>query len=397
MPAVFDRSEIEMENKIKENMTEKNTEKNISVIMDTDSKDADDKEELSPEKGTVRKLKGGAGSRRHRKDSRKAGAADVLDSLDRNLAKQEAANREANRVAAVDPELHGKSRMQVRAAGIATALLAALVGSFGTVCVLLPNGLTFGGITGIARLINVTTGCNYSLAYYALSLAIALIVLVFLGFKELRKIILMSISYPTIMLLLQLSGIEYHTDDKILAAVLTGVIYGISNGLTFKAGYSSGGTDSLAKVIKYKRLPHMSINDLTFAINTLIVIANAVVLGIDVALYAVMTIYVSMRLGEAVMYGLSTKLVELDIIPGDADALTKYIMDELGRGVSSVEITGEYTGEKRKQLKIICSPRESFLIKRHLAKNDPKSFVAVYSVNSVWGVGRGFSDIRSME
>ncbi len=385
-----------MENKKEENKIAENTENIISANMDTNSMDTDNKEELSAEKVAVRKLKGGADSRRHRKDSRKVGA-DVMESLDRNLAKQEAANREANRVAAVDPELHGKSRMQVRAAGIATALLAALVGSFGTVCVLLPNGLTFGGITGIARLINVTTGCNYSLAYYALSLTIALIVLVFLGFKELRKIILMSISYPTIMLLLQLSGIEYHTDDKILAAVLTGVIYGISNGLTFKAGYSSGGTDSLAKVIKYKRLPHMSINDLTFAINTLIVIANAVVLGIDVALYAVMTIYVSMRLGEAVMYGLSTKLVELDIIPGDADALTKYIMDELGRGVSSVEITGEYTGEKRKQLKIICSPRESFLIKRHLAKNDPKSFVAVYSVNSVWGVGRGFSDIRSME
>ena len=97
------------------------------------------------------------------------------------------------------------------------------------------------------------------------------------------------------------------------------------------------------------------------------------------------------------MYGLSTKIVELDIIPGDPDALTKYIMEELGRGVSSVEVTGEYTGDKRKQLKILCSPRESFLIKRHLAKNDPNSFVAVIGVNSVWGVGRGFSDIRSME
>ena len=104
-----------------------------------------------------------------------------------------------------------------------------------------------------------------------------------------------------------------------------------------------------------------------------------------------------MKVGEAVMFGLSTKIVELDIIPGDPEALTKYIMEELGRGVSSVEITGEYTGDKRKQLKILCSPRESFLIKRHLAKNDPKSFVAVISVNSVWGVGRGFSDIRSME
>ena len=51
----------------------------------------------------------------------------------------------------------------------------------------------------------------------------------------------------------------------------------------------------------------------------------------------------------------------------------------------------------RKQLKILCSPRESFLIKRHLAKKDPKSFVSVISVKSVWGRGRGFSDIRDME
>ena len=105
----------------------------------------------------------------------------------------------------------------------------------------------------------------------------------------------------------------------------------------------------------------------------------------------------SMRVSEAVMYGLSNKIVELDIIPGDADALTDFIMNELGRGVSSIEITGEYTGDKRKQLKILCSPRESFLIKRHLAKEDPKSFVSVISVKSVWGVGRGFSDIHKID
>ena len=85
-----------------------------------------------------------------------------------------------------------------------------------------------------------------------------------------------------------------------------------------------------------------------------------------------------------------------EIIRGKG-ALTDFIMNELGRGVSSIEITGEYTGDKRKQLKILCSPRESFLIKRHLAKYDPKSFVSVISVKSVWGVGRGFSDIRDID
>ncbi len=320
-----------------------------------------------------------------------------IDPLDKALARQEQASLEANRIAATDPELHGKTRFQARAGEIAMALTAAVIGSFATVSIMLPNGLTFGGITGIAKLIQNYTGWNYSLTYYALAMVIAVIVWASLGFKELRKIIMMSIAYPTIMLIIELSKIQFVTDDKLLAAMFTGVVMGVSNGLTFKAGFSSGGTDSLAKVIKYKRMPHLAINDITFAINAFIVIASAIILGLDIALYAIITIFVSMKVGEAVMYGLSTRIVELDIIPGDPDALTRYIMEELGRGVSSVEITGEYTGEKRKQLKILCSPRESFLFKRHLAKNDPKSFVAVISVNSVWGVGRGFSDIRSME
>ena len=345
-------------------------------------------------KGGHARLK--AGGRKHkRKIPDKTN--DGMDQLDKMLAKQEAAAREANYIAAMDPELQGKTRFQARAQEIMLALAAALIGSVGTVCIMLPNGLTFGGITGIARIFQSWLGWNYSIMYYALSLIVALIVWAGLGLKELRKILLMSVSYPTIMLLLQMSGIEFQLDDKLLASVFYGVIIGVSNGLTFKAGFSSGGTDSIAKVLKYRYWPHRSINDITFTINTVIVIVSAFVMGLDVALYAVITIYISMRIGEAVMYGLSTKLVELEIIPSDADALTHYIMNELGRGVSSVEVTGEYTGDKRKQLKIICSPRESFLLKRHLAKNDPKSFVAVYNVSSVWGVGRGFSDIRSME
>ena len=73
------------------------------------------------------------------------------------------------------------------------------------------------------------------------------------------------------------------------------------------------------------------------------------------------------------------------------------VMNELGRGVSSIEVTGEYTGDRRKQLKILCSPRESFIIKRYLAKEDPNSFVSVTSIKSVWGRGRGFSDIRDLD
>ncbi len=102
-------------------------------------------------------------------------------------------------------------------------------------------------------------------------------------------------------------------------------------------------------------------------------------------------------MGDAVLFGFGDKIVELDILTADPDSLTDFTMNELGRGVSSIDVTGEYTGNKRKQLIILCSPRESFIIKRYLANNDPKAFVSVTTIKSVWGMGRGFSDIRDLD
>ncbi|MBQ9273126.1 MAG: YitT family protein [Mogibacterium sp.] len=325
-------------------------------------------------------------------------AKEAVDPIDRKLEKEAAEAKKANDLYAHDPELHGRTQLQARSQEIGLALLAVVIGSTATVSIMLPNGLTFGGITGIARIIQHYTDWNYSLVYYALAMVVTAIVWAFLGFKEVRKILLMSLAYPAFMLVLEINDVVLiRSDDLFLVSVFTGVVLGVSNGLTFKAGYSSGGTDSLAKVIKYRWLPHLGIIDITFAINAVIVACNAFVFGLQIALYAVIIIYVSMKVGETVMYGFSDKIVELDIIPGDADALTEFIMGELGRGVSSIEVTGEYTGDKRKQLKILCSPRESFLIKRHLAKEDPNSFVSVISVKSVWGRGRGFSDIHNID
>ncbi|MBR2674964.1 MAG: YitT family protein [Mogibacterium sp.] len=332
------------------------------------------------------------------KKKRKNAEQQVMDSMDRKLMRGTPAVKEANVMAVKDPAYHGIGKTKAKLRDIMISLLAVVIGSIGTVGILIPNGLTIGGITGIARIIQHYTSWNYSLIYYAFSMIIMVIVWLSLGVRELRKIVLMSIAYPTVMILLEVKNVVLlESDDLFLVSVFCGVLFGISGGLTFKAGFSSGGADSLAKVIKFRYLPHIGINDITFVVNAVVVVASAFVFGINIALYAIIITYTQMRVGEAVMFGLSGKLVELEIIPGDAEALTEYVMKELGRGVSSIEVTGEYTGDKRKQLKILCSPRESFLIKRYLAHHDPKSFVSVTAVKSVWGVGRGFSDIHKID
>ena len=324
--------------------------------------------------------------------------AEIMENLDKRLEKEAAASKRANTIAAKDPEFQGHSKLEVKAGEIATALIAVIIGSFTSVSIMIPNGLTIGGISGISRIIQHYTNWNYSLIYYAFSVVIMLIVMFTLGMKEIRKIILLSIAYPTVMFLIEVNDIVLlKSDDLFLVAVFCGVLFGVSNGLTFKAGFSSGGADSLAKVIKYRSLPHLGINDITFVINALVVVASAFVFGVNIALYAIIITFVQLRVGEAVMFGLSNKIVQLDIIAGDPEGLSEFIMKELGRGVSSIEVTGEYTGDKRKQLKILCSPRESFLIKRYLAQHDPSSFVSISEIKSVWGRGRGFSDIHKVD
>ena len=47
-----------------------------------------------------------------------------------------------------------------------------------------------------------------------------------------------------------------------------------------------------------------------------------------------------------------------------------------------------------RQLILLCSPRESILIKKKLAEIDANAFVTVTKVETVWGgTGKGFSDI----
>ena len=42
---------------------------------------------------------------------------------------------------------------------------------------------------------------------------------------------------------------------------------------------------------------------------------------------------------------------------------------------------------------VLCSPRESVLVRRFLAKNDPDAFVTLTRIDTVWGAGIGFKDI----
>lgn len=272
------------------------------------------------------------------------------------------------------------------------------IGSYGIVAIMIPNGLTYGGIAGLSRLVQILFNVDYSLVYYMFSGIILVLVFVFLGINDVKKIILMSVTYPTITLLFTKMHLQFvNKSDPLLMAILLGVSFGISFGISFYGGFSSGGTDSLGKILKFKLFPHFGLSKTTTMIDLFIITAQGVLFGAKIAAYALVAMFTAMKVTDMVLYGFSSKLVRLSILTKEPEKAALYIMQEMHRGITSLSSTGEFTGITKKELIVYCTLRESIEIKRYLRELDQKSFVAVIPVKAVWGAGKGFSDINSNE
>lgn len=273
-------------------------------------------------------------------------------------------------------------------------VIACSVGAFSTTAVMIPNGLTSGGLTGIVRILQTFIPLDFSVMYYALAILIWFVVIALLGMAEAKKVLVVTLLYPAILVIFeQLDFQLLEEKDVILAAIFCGVFAGVCNGLVFWRGYSFCGTESVAKILKKKLLPHVDISKILLILDSIIIVLSAFIFGRNIALYALVTQFIGSKMVDFIMYGFETKIVQMQIITSRNSDVAKYIMQDIGRGVSSYDIVGEYTGQHRKQLIVLCSPRESMVIKKYLMDMDPSAFVAIMQVNTVWGEGRGFTDM----
>lgn len=268
------------------------------------------------------------------------------------------------------------------------------ISAVSTIGILIPNGLTSGGITGIVRMLQKFMSVDFSVLYYIFSIAILIICAILLGVKEARKILLLTIIYPSILFLFEHFNFSLLEEkDLFLAAIYCGVLGGICSGLVFSRGYSFGGTDTIAKIIQKRLMPHIGLSQILLVIDACIIISSGFLFGRNIALYALITQVIFAKTVDFVMYGFDSKSVQLEIITSKHDEVANYILNDINRGVTNVTVTGEYTKTSREKIVTICSPRESVLIKKFVAKKDRNAFVTIIHVDTVWGKGEGFSDI----
>lgn len=275
-------------------------------------------------------------------------------------------------------------------------LAACCFGTFPTASIMLPNGLTSGGLTGIVRIIQNYVNLNFSVIYYMASIAILIILTIFLGWKEARKTIILSIMYPTVMMVFEkLNFSLLEGKDVILAAVFCGVFSGISSGIVIWRGYCFSGTDGIAKIIRKKLLPQIPQGKIMVTIDAAVIIVSAFIFGRNIALYALITQLIISKTIDTVIFGFESKIVQVEIITKDmAEQIIDFVMDDMHRGVTTEKVIGEYTKDRYTKIRVYCSPRESIDLKKKLAETDPTAFVSSIRVENVWANGKGFKDIH---
>lgn len=278
-------------------------------------------------------------------------------------------------------------------------ITSAFFGSSVQIFVMIPNGMTSGGMPGIARLITHFFPISYSLVYYSLSMVVLLIAYFAMGIGEVKRIIALAFAYPVWLFIFEHIDYEFlKSPDPFLASILIGLFYGIATGVGYIGGYSSGGTDTLARVLKQKVFNHLRTGDIQMAMDVAIIVVSAFVFDTNIAMYAIVTAVVAAKVISTITVGYGGRFVQFDIITSTKEKrelITNYVLNDVKRAVTTHTSRGEYTKEERRTISIICTPAESVKIKKYVAEVDPDAFATVMSLTNVWG--KRFTDINAAD
>lgn len=256
-------------------------------------------------------------------------------------------------------------------------------------CIFEPIGLVTGGFSGIAIIIRKMTagivegGVPLWLTNLALNIPVFIAALIIKGRKFLGRTVI-----GTVLLsfwLYVIPQVDLTQGDYMLSAVFGGVITGIGIGFVLLAKATTGGTDMVSALIQ-KYVRHYSVVQILQVIDGMVVLAGLYVFGLKPALYAIVAIFITSKVSDALMEGMKYSKAAF-IITDCYQEIADAIMTQLDRGLTGLDATGMYSGNKKTVLYCVVSKKEIVELKDIVAKLDPKAFVIVTDAREVFGEG----------
>ena len=249
-----------------------------------------------------------------------------------------------------------------------------------------PNSIGFGGITGLAQIINAVLPW----APIGTVVIVLNIPLFFLGWRLLGGHLLLSSLYAMFISSVFVDVIAalfpFQPMDPMLATIFGGILVGLSLGIVLLQGATTGGTDLLARLLKL-RFAWLPMGKLLMVVDLAVIVAVAIAFqNLSSALYGVVSLYIFTAVMDMVLYGLDSAKVAY-IISSKPDEISKVILGELDRGITILHGEGGWSGEHKKVLLCAFKQKQIVPLRRMVKEIDPEAFLIVCDAHEVLGDG----------
>lgn len=287
-------------------------------------------------------------------------------------------------------------------------VLGAVIASFALHVFFFPNRLIMGGISGVASLILYITGWNLPFGTFMIGMNIPIFLLGY--FRVSRSFFVQSVIgtivfgvvtdltspvfEPLSRFLFEHSEI---TDQVILSTIAGGTLFGLGLGMIFIAGYTSGGTDILAILLR-KKLHFISLGQMIWLFDAIIIACTAIAYYqedpgmVRLALWSSLAVYLTSRAMDGVIEGFNYKKVSF-IISDHSEDIAAAILSSMDRGVTGIKSVGMFTNQDRLMLVCVLMKKEIPFLKNLAVTKDPNSFIFVLDSREVLGEGFEGSEI----
>lgn len=253
----------------------------------------------------------------------------------------------------------------------------------------IPLNIAAGGVTGFAQILHsLIPSLNIGIIMLVCNIALFILGYFTLGKEFGIYTIIGSLSYSTFVGLLE-SFVEVNEpilEDTLANLILGSVFMGFGLALVFKQNASTGGTDVIAKILEKQF--GMSISKGIFIADAAIIIFAGIIFGIQSGIYALLSLYTSTYVLDAVIAGFRNK-IQMTIISSHLDVINQYIQKDIVRGTTLYEAQGGYTRENKLILVTIVGKKQYIKIRNFINSIDDDAFVYISNISEV--IGYGFS------
>jgi uncharacterized membrane-anchored protein YitT (DUF2179 family) len=258
--------------------------------------------------------------------------------------------------------------------------LGILSAAFGLKGFLLSSNFIDGGVTGVSMLL-----AKVSPIPLAIWLPLVNLPFVAIGYQHIGRAFAIRSVLAIAALALVLAIVPYPdvTPDLVLTAIFGGFFIGVGIGLSVRGGAVLDGTEIAALLIS-KRTPLLKVGDAILAFNVVLFLAAMSVLGVEAALYSILTYITAAKMLDFVLYGLD-EYTAITIVSRESTSIRQRITSELGRGVTVYRGYGGMKGEERDILSCVVTRLEVGKVSMLAKEIDSASFITYHTLTNAEG------------